>query len=118
MANVQPDENQQRESLLKEIISRKNLDLRWGDENFAIAQVRGWITIIASFGSAIAAAAKGPSIAVAITAAIPGTVILIDRNFAFVRRAKWHWLSYHKLLGLEHELKYQGAQVSDISKRY
>jgi hypothetical protein len=118
MADVPPDENQQRESLLNEINSRKALNLRWGDQNFVTSQVQGWITILASFGSAIAAAAKANSVAVAIIAAIPGTVILIDRNFGFARRAQWHWESYYKLLELEHELKYNGAQVSDISKRY
>jgi hypothetical protein len=112
------DGDKLRESLLKEMTQLKNRDERWGGRNFIIAQIQGWITIVASFGSAIAAAAKAPSIAVAIIAAVPGTVILIDRNFGFMRRAQWHWLEAAKLLQLEHALNYQGAKVDEISKRY
>jgi hypothetical protein len=114
----QSDENQKRASLLNQIVLRKKEDLRLGNRNYVVAQIQGWLTVVASFGSAIAAAAKAPSIAVAIIAAIPGTVILIDRNFGFGRRAKWYWEEYEKLYQLELALTYEGAQVSDISKRY
>jgi hypothetical protein len=95
-----------------------NYDRLWGERSFLMSQVQGWLVVVASFGSAIAAAGGAPGIYVAIAAAIPGTVILIDRNFGFTRRAQWHWLQESKLRELEHALKYQGAKVADVSKKY
>jgi hypothetical protein len=112
------DESQKREELLREITTRIKQNHFWGAAGYNVSQLQGWLTVVASFGSAIAAAAKAPSIIVAIAAAIPGTVILMDRNFGFARRAQWHWSSANKLLELVHALKYQGGKVCEISKKY
>jgi hypothetical protein len=116
---MQADEDQQREHLLKEITSGREYNSRWGCQNFWIAQAQGWVALVASFGSGIAAAyAHTPRIIVAIIAAVPGALILLDRNFAFARRAQWHWLLEDKVRELEHALKYQKAEISETSKRY
>jgi hypothetical protein len=112
------DESQEREQLLNEIVTRMKRDRFFGRVTFNAAQLQGWLTVVASFGSAIAAAAGARGLVVAVAAAIPGTVILIDRNFGFARRAQWHWSSQGKLRELEHALKFQGAKVADISKKY
>jgi len=115
---MQADEDQQREHLLNEITTQKEHDCRWAMQTFSFAQVQGWVAVVASFGSAIAATAHAPRIIVAIIAAVPGAVILLDRNFAFARRAQWHWLLEDKVRELEHALKYQKAEISETSKRY
>jgi hypothetical protein len=104
--------------LLDEMSLRRTSDRLWGDQCFITSQVLGWLVVVASFGSAIAAASHAPALVVAIAAAIPGTVILIDQRFDFARQAQWHWMQENEIRELEHALSFQGAKVADISRKY
>jgi hypothetical protein len=55
---------------------------------------------------------------IAIFAAIPGTVIVIERSFSFARRADWHHIMRAQLLQLENSAKYEGASMESVSKAF
>jgi hypothetical protein len=98
---------------------RRTSDRLWGDQCFITSQVLGWLVVVASFGSAIAAASHAPALVVAIAAAIPGTVILIDQRFDFARQAQWHWMQENEIRELEHALSFtRSGQRSFGVKRY
>lgn len=113
------DEKAQRDELIELISNRKVQDEKWARDNFLYAHVVTWIAILSSFGAAIASATdKVSPVIVAIFAAVPGTIIVIERSFAFARRASWHHLMRGNLQRLENELRYQGKPVSDVAAQY
>ena len=105
------------QELADKIATRRRSDVRWGGFNFCIAQAFLWIAILGSFGAAIAAATNTVSpIIISVCAAIPGTVIVIDRSFSFARRSSWHHMMRARLDQLENSLRYEGASVESVSK--
>lgn len=70
-----------RQELLARLRKRRAFDEKWATTNFVASQVFTGVSIFASFGSVIVAAASIASpIVVALLAAIPGTVIVIDQS--------------------------------------
>ena len=113
---MEPLESRAQE-LADKIAARRKSDERWGAFNFVIAQTFLWIAILGSFGAAIAAATNSVSpLIIAVCAAIPGTVIVIDRSFSFARRSSWHHLMRARLDQLENSLRYEGVPVESVSK--
>ena len=105
--------------LAHKISTRLTKEAIWARRNFYIAQLFVWLAIISSFGTAIASATnKVPSIIIALLAAIPGTIILIDKNFSFARRAQWHYVMRAKLEQLENSLRFESATPEATSKAY
>jgi hypothetical protein len=105
------------QELAEKIAARRTQDNHWGVQCFIIAQIFLWLAIMASFGAAIASATGSVSpIIIAVLAAIPGTVIVIDRSFSFARRSSWHHLMRARLEQLENALRYEGASVESVSK--
>ena len=77
-----------RNELLNEIRKRNKYE-GW---DFKLAHFFLWLSIFASFSSAIIIAAGDmdiPKIVVAIIAGIPGLVVVIDKSFDFARRTAW-----------------------------
>jgi hypothetical protein len=109
----------EKKELIKTISDRRQQDERWSKSYFFWSQVLLWFAILASFGSAIASATKSvPSILVAIFAAIPGTIIVVERSFSFSHRASWHRIMRARLLMLENSLRYEGASIESVSKAF
>ncbi len=104
--------------LLNRLRARRALDDRWQLWNFIFYQIVLGISIIASFISAIVAASNLVSpIIVAILAALPGTVIVIDRGFMFSSRWRWHNTMSTKLLALEQRLLFDAeTSAKEISE--
>jgi|SRR2546430_15891576 len=112
-----PDEKAM--ELIATISARRQKDERWAKRNFFLSQVFLWSAILASFGSAILSATGSVNrIVVAIFAAIPGTVIVIERSFSFSRRANWHHIMRARLLQLENSVKYEGASIESVSQAF
>ena len=59
-----------------------------------------------------------PAWIVAIVAAIPGVVIIVDRSFSFAARGRWHDLLYTNTCALARALKYEGAAENEISQKF
>ena len=109
--------NEKAMELIATISARRQKDERWAKRNFLLSQLFVWSAILASFGSAILSATGSVNrIVVAIFAAIPGTVIVIERSFSFSRRANWHHIMRARLLQLENSVKYEGACIESVSK--
>ena len=108
-----------RQDLGTEIDQQIHIAKTWASKNFLIAQTFTWLAVLASFGSAIAAATeKVNSILLAIFAAVPGTVILIDKSFSFARRASWYYMKRAKVQQLRNSLSFEGAQTADVSQKF
>ena len=104
--------------LLDEIAERIKADQKWGRVDFICAQLFIWLTILASFLTAILAAAdEAPAWLIAILAAVPGTAIVVEKSFSFSKRARWHWEMVAALEELQRKLKYQNSSVKEIARQ-
>jgi hypothetical protein len=104
--------------LIDDLENRFHYDSTWGSRNFCIAQTFVWLGVGSSFGSSIAAALKAPPWIVAIAAAVPGIVIIVDRSFSFAARGRWHDLLSTNIGALARALKYEGAAEKEISQKF
>ncbi len=108
---------EKRTELLDRLRKRRAFDDKWATTNFVLSQVFIGTSILASFGSAIVAAANIASpIVVAVLAAIPGTAIVIDRSFLFGARWRWHCAVSTRYTALEQELLFEGGTVEQVSE--
>jgi hypothetical protein len=74
-------------------------------------------SVISSFVTAIIAASNSAKpLILGILAAIPGTVILIDKSFRFVDRWRWHCIVATKFAALEQKLTIENGNVEEISR--
>lgn len=112
------DEEQKRTALLSKIQTRQTYDDKWARVDFMLAQLFVWLAILSSFLTAILAVADVvPKLVLAMLAAIPGAVILVDKSFSFARRARWHWDMVAKLDQFSNQLQFEDAKVEEVSKR-
>ena len=112
------DEDQKREALLEKIETRKSHNEKWAGYDFTLAQTFLWLAILSSFSTAILAAAEAVSkLLLGFFAAIPGLAIVVEKNFSFARRARWHWEMVAKLDQLSNQLRFEGAKVEDVSRQ-
>jgi hypothetical protein len=104
--------------LIKKISARIAHDEKWAKTDFLCAQIFVWLTILASFFTAILAATEKVSpLLVAFLAAIPGTVIVVEKSFSFGKRARWHWEMVATLEGLLNSLLYEEASIDEVSRQ-
>lgn len=112
------DEDQSRAALIDKIETRKSHSEKWAGYDFTLAQTFLWLAILSSFSTAIlAAAVEVPKLVLGFLAAIPGLAILVEQNFSFARRARWHWEMVAKLDQLSNQLRFEGAKVEDVSRQ-
>lgn len=112
------DEDQKREALLEKIETRKSHSEKWAGYDFTLAQTFLWLAILSSFSTAILAAAEAVSkLLLGFFAAIPGLAIVVEKNFSFARRARWHWEMVAKLDQLSNQLRFEGVKVEDVSRQ-
>ncbi len=108
-----------RNQLLKEIEARIALDNRYAWRHLRIATALIWIAVLASFGSVIVIAiGTVPSLITGVLAGIPGFVILLERNFLFDSRWRWHNAVETELKGLVNALKFENGKTEEVSKQY
>lgn len=106
-------------AILEKMESRKYYDEKWARRDFALSQVFVWMTILSSFlSTALASINELPLIASGFIASIPALSILVERNFSFSTRAKWHWEMVVRVDQLIHQLRFEGNSVEEVSKRF
>jgi hypothetical protein len=83
------------------------------------AQLLVWIAILGSFGTAVASATElCPPLIIALCAAIPGTVIVIDKTLSFASRARlYHWMRA-EVECLKNGLQFQDVTTKDTVTAY
>ena len=112
------DEDNERTALLQKILTRQARDEKWDRWDFILAQGFLWPAILSSFVSAIVVAAgEMPKMFAALLAAIPATVIVVDRSFSFARRSKWHSLMYLRLDELVNDLQFRGRPTDEVAAK-
>lgn len=105
--------------LEEKLLARKSFDERWGKRNFLLAQLFMWISILASFFSAIAiASGKVDWLVTTILAAMPGTAMVIERSFSFAKRTRWNWEMIVGLEALHNRLVFEGVSIEEVSREY
>ncbi len=85
-----------------------------------IAQAVVLLAIVTSTLAAVNAATKSDlfgGVVGIVLAAVPGAALLFARTFKYETRAKWHKLKQRKLEAFYRELKFQGADTADVSRR-
>ncbi len=113
------DDKESRDQLASKISRRLVQDDRWARLDFSLAQLFLWLAILASFVSAALAAADTiPKLWLALLAAIPGTVIVVDKSFSFAKRARWHWEMSSRLERLLLKLQFEGKSVAEVAAEY
>lgn len=75
------------------------------------------VAIVGSFAATLCAALSDlPKAAIAALTAIPGTVLLANSVFAFEQKCRWHRKRKLKYDDFALRLKFEGADVSALSK--
>ena len=106
-----------KDELLQVLRRRSAFDRRWEALNFAAYQVLLLLSIFASFGSAILAAANIASpLLISMLTAIPGVAIVLDRSFLFADRWRWHNAVSTRFSALESMLRFEGKTVEYVSQ--
>ena len=103
--------------LMRELEDRGQYTKTWAKLNFAIAHVLFMLAIVASFGTTLIATTTASRVAVALLAAIPGLVILIDRAFSFGRRADWFYQYDNEIAALIRQLRDQDGDPAKVSQQ-
>lgn len=112
------NDDEAREALLQKMLTRQMRDQTWEKWDFIIAQCLLWLAILSSFISAIVVAGDQASKMVsALLAAIPATVIVIDKSFSFARRSRWHSLMYLRLDELVNDLQFRSRPVEEVAAK-
>lgn len=104
------------EELQNEIRKRKKYE-GW---DFKLAHFFLWLSIFASFSSAIIIAAGNieiPKIAIAIIAGIPGLVVVIEKSFDFARRTAWDTMFRIELQELQDDVVFGKIDHHTASKK-
>ena len=108
-------------SLAKEIIEAANVTKRLGKCDYLLAYIVTIIGVTSSIVAAILAALGQDVVAKWVTAAIaaiPTFVIAVDRTFRFEERGIWHYRSTKRFEALIRQLRYEGVDVSAVSKEF
>ena len=110
-------EIEQRAELQKRLVEYRLRNEKWGRISFYIAQAFAWLVVLGSFAASVLSAGLVLNrIGLAVVAAIPGIVIVVDRTFAFARRAQWHNVLGARVERIENSLRFEGKSVHDASK--
>jgi hypothetical protein len=119
MAQNDRELDEAKKQLLSEIEKRAAFDNKWRERNYHFAQLTIWASVMASLASSIAVAVgKLPAWFVAILAAIPAFMAVINGKFLFYQRSRWHGAEFLNLQELAHKLRFQGASAADVSAEY
>jgi hypothetical protein len=106
------------DELLSQIDRRVRGSRRWGIYDFLVAKASYWAAIVASFLATIAVSTGRSGTVVAIVAAVPGVVIIIDRTFHFADRAAWHWRYVALAKAIGRKLRFEGVTLAQVSRAF
>lgn len=87
---------------------------KWERVDFMTSQVLTWVAIVTSFVASISAAYGEPKLLTVILAGLSGTLILIDKNFTFSKRATWNSQYRIEIDNLLRELEFKTSE--EVSK--
>jgi hypothetical protein len=110
---------EERTALRNRLVEHRMRNEKWGRISFYIAQTFAWLTVVASFAAAVLSAGgllTDHRFLVAVLAAIPGAVIVVDKRFAFAKRAQWHNVLGARVERIENALLFEGKSVRDASQ--
>jgi hypothetical protein len=94
---------------------------RLGSRNYNAAWITAIVAVIGSIAAAILTAlgeSAAPRWATAIIAALPAAVIAVNTTFRFEQRGIWHYRTTKRFEGLVRKLRYEKADVADVSKEF
>jgi len=80
----------------------------------------GLIAIIvgSSVAATILAGVGAKAEITATVAAIPAALFAVTTTFKFERKSAWHWRKNKRIESLLRRLKYEGADIAEVSKTY
>jgi hypothetical protein len=106
-------------SPIEEEINREIKNRYWYSRfDFTLDHLLVFTSVIASAFPAFAQVVGiGDGRLVAVIAAIPAFVLLLQKTFKWQQRGEWHWDYRRKVLAIKRELRDQGLTPQDASKR-
>lgn len=105
---------------INELEKELNKRRRYITMDFILAHLFVWLSVIASFFSAILIAedtSKPSSISLAIIAGIPGLVVVVEKSFDFAGRYVWGIMYKLEIQDLIDEVKFQHIEIFDATKK-
>ena len=91
---------------------------RYSRFDFVLNHVLMLVAVLASAFPGLAEILKfSDSGTVALVAAIPAFVLLLQRTFKWEQRAEWHWDYRRRLIALQRELRDQGLRAEEASRK-
>ena len=116
------DYSEKSQEVKKELKKELRLRSRWEMIDFYLAHIFLWISITASFSSAIFVAQGmymfGSKFWTAVISGIPGLVIIVDKTFDFARRASWGSMYKIELLQLKDDFEFGTIEPQKAAKKF
>lgn len=105
-------------SLVEIIETRRQSHNQHARNNYKASFILYVVAIFASFIATLSVATTlfSKELLAGITA-IPGVVILFNSVMRLDEKSKWHYKYFHSLDKYWHQLKFEGAKESDVSKQ-
>ena len=104
--------------LVEIIETRRQSHNRHARNNYKASFFLYLVAIIASFIATLSVASKFFSTEIlAVITAIPAGVILLNSVLRLEQKSRWHYKYFHELDKLWHQLSYEHASESDVSKK-
>jgi len=116
--NLSPEKIQLSKDIDVQITKRR----RYENGNFYLHQTFTWVSVLASFSTAILAGISSQThtdtyiikITVALLAALTAAVTLVNKNFSFDKRALWNTVFRSKLEAIKRDLTYKNEAIGTI----
>jgi hypothetical protein len=104
---------------IDEEIDREIKNRSWYSRfDFALDHLLVFASVIASaFPAFSQVLGTGDGKLVAVIAAIPAFVLLLQKTFKWQQRGEWHWDYRRKVVAIKRELRDQGLTAQDASKK-
>ncbi len=100
---------------------------RWARRNYILAHMVFVVSVLGSFAAAVLASSdlgeewfgeSGNKATIAILAALPGLMLLLNNTLRFEDRTKWFWKKVRLAERYYREVRDTGETVSALSKRF
>jgi hypothetical protein len=105
--------------LHREIGRKIRSNALWAMFDFVFGETLLWAALLSSIAAAVAVNFDGvPKWVLGLLAGVLPFVLLTERVFRFTERCQWHQTYIPALEQLLHELRDQGVDISEVSKKF
>jgi putative flippase GtrA len=106
------------DELIIELEKAAAKSLKSARQNYFAAYGLAAIIVGASIAATVLAGMRAKPGITAVVASIPAALFAISITFKFERKSSWHWKKNKRIKSFLRAIKYEGADIAQVSKMY